>query len=80
MMPADGKIFVDIPMAELNETTYEWLRPHMGTSTDSYGELISLQKYIDAQFTEYAAEYTDWIFTKIFQLPDTHSVKVNIFS
>ena len=80
MMHDEKKFVVDIPMAELDETTFEWLRPHMGTAVDSYGELTALQKTIEAQYTQYASEYTDWIFTKIFQLPENHDVKVSIFS
>jgi len=76
----DGNITVDIPMEELTETTFNWLKPHMGTATDDKGEIVALQKVIQLQFTQYAAEYTDWIFTKIFQLPETHDVSVNIFT
>ena len=80
VQPLDGNITVDIPMEELTETTFNWLKPHMGTATDQMGEVVSLQKVIQIQSTQYAAEYTEWIFTKIFQLPDTHDVSVNMFS
>ncbi len=80
IMSMDGIIIVDVPVAELNETTLSLLKPYMETEIGSKGELIALQKTIEAQQTHYAAEYTDWIFTKIFQLPETHEVKVKIFS
>lgn len=76
----DGELIVDIPMEEINETTFSWLRPHMETASDQKGEVVALQKIIKANFTQYAAEYTEWIFTKIFQLPENHDVTVNIFS
>jgi len=40
----DGEVIVDIPMEQLNETTYNWLQPHMEHMTDTQGNLISLQK------------------------------------
>ncbi|TFH17989.1 hypothetical protein E4H04_04180 [Candidatus Bathyarchaeota archaeon] len=76
----DGEIVVDIPVEELNDISFNWLKPHMEVTRDQKGEVVSLQKIIKAEFTQYAAEYTDWVFTKIFQLPDTHEVTVNIFS
>ena len=76
----DGDLWVDIPMEELNETTFAWLSPHMEKMYDTQGNLISLQKLIKEEHTQYAAEYTEWIFTKIFQLPENHDVTVNIFS
>ncbi len=76
----DGDLWVDIPMEELNETTLAWLSPHMEKIYDNHRNLISLQKLIKTENTQYAAEYTEWIFTKIFQLPENHNVTVNIFS
>ncbi|MCW4012176.1 MAG: hypothetical protein NWF07_04195 [Candidatus Bathyarchaeota archaeon] len=76
----DGEIIVDIPMEQLNDTTYQWLQPHMEHMTDTQGNLISLQKVIKAEHTQYAAEYTEWVFTKIYQLPETHDVTAQIFT
>ncbi len=76
----DGEIVVDIPVEELNDISFNWLKPHMEVTRDQKGEVVSLQKIIKAEFTQYAAEYTDWVFMKIFQLPETHEVTVNIFS
>ncbi|MBD3172099.1 hypothetical protein GF326_06470 [Candidatus Bathyarchaeota archaeon] len=76
----DNEIIVDIPINELNKTTYEWLRPQMEPMTDTEGELLSLQKTIKSENTQYAAEYTEYLFTKIFQLPENHDVTEEIFS
>ena len=74
------EVIVDIPLEQMTETIYEWLSPHMEQAVDSNGNLMALQKIIKAEHTQYAAEFTDWIFTKIFQLPENHEVTVQMFT
>ena len=74
------EVILDIPIEQMNETIYEWLSPHMDQAVDSNGNLMALQKIIKADHTQYAAEFTDWIFTKIYQLPENHEVTVQIFT
>ena len=76
----EGDLIMDIPMEQLTETTYNWLLPHMEHMTDTEGNLISLQKTIKADHAQYAAEFTEWVFTKIYQLPENHDVVEQIFS
>jgi hypothetical protein len=77
---SEGMVIMDIPMEQLNETTYNWLTPHMDHMSDTGGNLISLQRTFKATQTGYAAEFTEWIFTKIYQLPENHDVVEQIFS
>ena len=75
-----GEVIVDIPVEQMNDTIYEWLRPYMEPVKDSEGNLVSLQKTIKAEHIQYAAEFTDWIFTKIYQLPENHEVTDQMFT
>jgi len=75
-----GEVIVDIPVEQMTETIYQWLSPHMEPAMDSRGNLISLQKNIKAEHLQYAAEFTDWIFTKIYQLPENHKVTDQMFT
>ena len=43
----------------------------MEIMTGSNNETISFQKSMSTVQIEYAAQYTEWIFKKIFLLPDT---------
>jgi hypothetical protein len=74
------ELIVDIPLEQMTETIYEWLRPHMEQAVDSKGNLMALQKIIKSDHLQYAAEFTDWIFTKIYQLPENHEVTVQMFT
>ena len=76
----EGLMWVDIPVQELSQEQFNWLLPHMEKMHDSTGELLSLQKEVKTALAQYAAEYTEWVFTKIFKLPDTHSVTAEIFT
>ena len=76
----EGLMWVDIPVQELSQEQYNWLLPHMMPMHSTDGELLSLQKEVNTRHTQYAAEYTEWVFTKIFRLPDTYSVEVSIFT
>lgn len=76
----EGLMWVDIPVQELSEEQYNWLLPHMEPMHASTGELLSLQKEIKTEFTQYAAEYTEWMFTKIFQLHASFNVTAQIFT
>ena len=78
--PDSREVIVDIPIEQMTETIYEWLSPHMEPTQDSKGNLMALQKSIKADQLQYAAEYTEWIFTKIYQLPENHEVTVQMFS
>lgn len=48
--------------------------------TDSKGEPLSFQKLISTIQVDYAVNYTEWIFTKIFQLPKDFSVTAQVFT
>jgi hypothetical protein len=74
------ELIVDIPLEQMTETIYEWLSPHMEQAVDSKGNLMALQKIIKSDHLQYAAEFTDWIFTKIYQLPENHEVTVQMFT
>ena len=86
--PANGKfvqfavesesreVIVDISLEQMTETIYQWLSPHMEQTVDSKGNLMALQKIIKSDHLQYAAEFTDWIFTKIYPLPENHEVTV----
>ena len=73
-------VILDIPVEQMNDQIYEWLRPHMQPAMDSRGNLIALQKTIKAEHLQYAAELTDWVFTKIYQLPENHEVTDQMFN
>ena len=73
-------MWVDVPVQELNQEQYNWLLPHMKPIHSSDGELLSLQKEVNTRNTQYAADYTEWIFTKIFRLPENYDVDFSIFT
>lgn len=74
------EVILDIPLEQMTETIHEWLNPHMEQAVDSNGNLMALQKIIKADHLQYAAEFTDWVFTKIYQLPENHEVTVKMFT
>ncbi len=76
----EGLMWVDVPIQSLSQKQYNWLLPHMKQMHASTGELLSLQKEIRTEHTQYAAEYTEWVFTKIFQLPETIDVTAQVFT
>ena len=78
--PDSREVIVDIPVEQMTETIYEWLKPHMESAQDSNGNFMAFQKTIKTEHLQYAAEFTDWIFTKVYQLPENHEVTVQIFS
>lgn len=41
---------------------------------------MALQKTIKAEHLQHAAELTDWIFTKIYQLLENHEVTDQMFT
>ena len=76
----DEVLWVDIPFQQLNEEQHRWLQPYMEPANDANGQPMSLQKEIPSSQAQYAAEYTEWVFTQIFRLPASFSVTVDIFS
>ena len=77
---SEKTLIVDIPLTVLSNQEYEWLSQHMEIMTGSNNEPISFQKSISTVQIDYAAQYVEWIFTKIFLLPDTYSVDAKIFT
>ncbi len=73
-------LVVDVPFTILSPQENQWLGQHMEVMTDMEGEPLSYQKLISSIQVDYAAQYLDWIFTKIFLLPNTHDVKAEIFT
>ncbi len=73
-------LVMDIPLNNLTQQEYDWLGQHMEIMTDSKGEPLSFQKLISTIQVEYAANYTEWVFTKIFQLPPDFSVTAQVFT
>lgn len=76
----EGLIWVDIPVQSLSSEQYNWLLPYMEPMHSTDGELLSLQKEVKTEHTQYAAEYTEWVFTKIFQLSEPFSITADIFT
>lgn len=73
-------LVIDIPLMNLTPQEYDWLGQHMEIMTDSKGEPLSYQKLISTIQVDYAADYTEWIFTKIFQLPMNFEVTAQVFT
>ena len=73
-------LVVDIPLINLTQQEYDWLRQHMEIMTDVKGSPLSFQKLISTVQVDYAAKYTEWIFTKIFQLPTNFDVTAQVFT
>lgn len=73
-------LVIDIPMTIVSQQEHEWLRPHMEIMADVNGVHVSFQKLISTVQVEYAAQYTEWIFTKIFLLSPGFDVEVKIFT
>ena len=73
-------LVVDIPLMNLSKQEYDWLGQHMEIMTDSTGNPLSYQKLISTIQVEYAARYTEWVFTKIFQLPMDFTVTTQVFT
>lgn len=71
---------IDIPLNVLSKQEYEWLSQHLEVITGSNNEPISFQKSISTVQTDYAAQFVEWIFTKIFLLPDTYSIDAKVFT
>lgn len=76
----EGLMWVDIPIQQLTQEQFNWLMPHMEKMHSTDGELLSLQKQVKTSFAQYAAEYTEWVFTKIYRLPETHEVTAQVFT
>ena len=76
----EKNLIVDVPLDNLTKQEYDWLGQHMEIMTDSKGEPLSFQKLISTIQVDYAVNYTEWIFTKIFQLPKGFSVTAQVFT
>jgi len=73
-------LVVDIPLNNLTKQEYDWLGQHMEIMTDSKGAPLSFQKLISTIQVDYASNYTEWIFTKIFQLSMDFTVTAQVFT
>lgn len=78
--PIERNMVLDIPFVSISQQEYEWLRPHMAIIPDSDGTPFTFQKEMSAVQIDYAAQYVEWVFTKIFLLPVTHDVTAQIFT
>jgi hypothetical protein len=76
----DQTLIIDIPLSNLSSLESQWLAHNMDAVTDSGGNPISYQKIIPTNQTDYAAECIEWIFTKIFRLPETFRVTTKKFT
>jgi len=77
---SEKTLIVDIPLNRLSSQEYGWLSQHMEVMTGSNDEPISFQKSISTVQIDYAAQYTEWIFTRIFLLPNTFTVHAKVFT
>jgi len=77
---SEKTLIIDIPLNSLSKQEYEWLSQHLEVITGSNNEPISFQKTISTAQTDYAAQFVEWIFTKIFLLPDTYSIDAKVFT
>ena len=72
-------LIIDIPVQNLSSLEAQWLGQEMVIVTDSDGNPVSYQKIIPTSLIDYAADYTEWIFTKIFMLPEFFRVTTKMF-
>lgn len=73
-------LILDIPLISISQKEYESLQPHMDIINDIDGNPLSFQKIISTVQIDYAAQYVEWVFTKIFLLPNTHEVTTQVFT
>jgi hypothetical protein len=73
-------LIIDIPMRNLSSLESQCLGQEMEIASNSDGNSVSYQKKPPAIQIDYASQYTEWIFTKIFLLPDSFNVKAKVFS